>query len=88
MAERPGHHVFHSLHEQLCQPGALLLRGKVVHPARGPGLHGPSVRGHGPGHGVQKEPAEQPEQPGQRERGRSHHAKGMMSQNSKKKTKN
>ncbi|KAM8900667.1 leukotriene B4 receptor 2a isoform 2-T2 [Spinachia spinachia] len=69
MAPKPSRHLRRGLYQQLCQPGALLLRRKVVHPARRAGVHGPPVRGHGPGLGQQEEPPEQPEQPRKR-RGR------------------
>jgi len=77
MAQEPSRHLLRGLHQQLRQPGALLLRGKVVHPARGPGVHGPPVRGHGSGLGHQEEPTEQPEQPRQGEGRRRRHAEGQ-----------
>lgn len=80
MAKEPCCHVFHSLHQQLCQPSAVLLRGQVLHPARGAGVHGALVRGHRAGLGYQEEPTEQPEQSGKGQGCRCHHAKGIKIQ--------
>lgn len=74
MAEEPRRHLLHRLHEQLRQPSALLLRWKVLHPARGAGFHGPPVRGHRARLCQQEESAEQSEQPGQGQRGGKRHA--------------
>ncbi|XP_049423942.1 leukotriene B4 receptor 1-like isoform X2 [Epinephelus fuscoguttatus] len=79
MAQEPSCYLFHSLHQQLCQPSALHLRRKVLHPTRRTGVHGPLVRGHGAGLGHQEEPTEQPEQSRQRQRRRCRHAKGQRS---------
>ncbi|XP_061619349.1 leukotriene B4 receptor 1-like isoform X2 [Phyllopteryx taeniolatus] len=58
LAPEPRGHVLGGLRQQLRQPGAVLLRGQVLYPARGSGLHGPPVRGGRSGLGHQEESSE------------------------------